>query len=152
METYGLTEVQLKRGDHKCTLRRHKEIRESAKSDPASLQAPYSILSQHLPEKANQIQELLDKNGITFEIDDESKDMVFFANHEDKTITFGLRALESLWARAYAYISLYEFLTRKLIGDAAETEHDLTDPAVARRWTCSPGRLKLRSVSQGTRP
>ena len=54
---------------------------------------------------------------------------------------------------AYAYISLYEFLTRKLIGDAAETEHDLTDPAVGgRRWTCSPGRLKLRSVSQGTCP
>ena len=68
-------------------------------------QSPIQHLYRHLipslanvaREKANQIQELLDKNGITFEIDDESKEMVFFANHEDKTITFGLRGLERSW-------------------------------------------------------
>jgi len=100
--------------------------------------SPIQHLYKHLipsqaniaPEKAMELQQLLDKYKITFVIDDQSKDMVFFADHADNSITIGLKALERLWARAYAYVSLYEFMTKKLLADPTVTDFDLTDPAV----------------------
>jgi len=101
-------------------------------------QNPIGHLYKHLipslaniaPEKAKELQELLDKNKITFVIDDRSKDMVFFANPADNSITIGLNALERLWARAYGYVNLYEYMTKKLLADPTITDFDLTDPAV----------------------
>jgi hypothetical protein len=81
-------------------------------------------------EKAKELQGLLDEHKITFVFDEQSKEMVFFANHADNSITIGLYALERLWARAYAYISLYEFMTKKLLQDPTVTNFDLNDPAV----------------------
>ncbi|MGC3971633.1 MAG: phage exclusion protein Lit family protein [Pirellulales bacterium] len=84
------------------------------------------------PEKAKDLQRLIDEYKVTFVIDGDSPDMVFEANHATKTITLGLRALERLWAQAYAYICLYEFLTRKLLAGSKGGDTDLsTDPVVA---------------------
>ncbi len=100
--------------------------------------SPINHLYRHLvpslanvaPERATELQQLLDKHHITFIIDDKSPGMIFFACHRDKTITIGLRALERLWARAFAYISLYEFMTNKLLADPTVTDFDLADPQI----------------------
>ena len=59
-------------------------------------------LANIAPERAGELQKLLDNHEVTFVIDDQSKDMVFFADHADNSITIGLKALERSWARAYA--------------------------------------------------
>jgi hypothetical protein len=87
-------------------------------------------LANIAPEKAKELQQLLDQHKISFVVDDKSMDRLFFADPADNSITIGLRALERLWARAYAYISLYEFMTKQLIADPTITRFDLTDPAV----------------------
>lgn len=89
-----------------------------------------SSLERIAPEKARQLQHLLDHHRITFIIDDQHLKRVAFADHADNTITIGVRALERLWARGFAYISLYEFLTRRLLVDPTATDHDLTHPDV----------------------
>jgi hypothetical protein len=100
--------------------------------------SPIDQLYQHLipalvnvaPERAAELQQLLDKHHITFVFDDKSPDMIFFACARDKTITMGLRALERLWAQAFAYISLYEFITKKHLADPTVRDYDLTGPEI----------------------
>jgi len=100
--------------------------------------SPIEHLSCHLiqslakvaPEKAAELQELLDKHHIRFILDKQSPYMVFAACHQTKTITVGLLALERLWARAFAYVSLYDFLTNRLPGNPKPLDIKLDDPEI----------------------
>jgi hypothetical protein len=82
------------------------------------------------PEKAIVLRQLIHDNGITFEIDRNSLDLVFFASSATSTITFGLRSLELLWARAFAYCSLYELLTSRLLDGEDVFDVDLTHTTI----------------------
>lgn len=102
--------------------------------------SPIDHLVRHLipslaniaPEKAGELQGLLTEFGVVFDFDDETPAMVFEADHADHSITLGLRALERLWARAYAYTHLYECITtEQLRNPGAALDLDLTrDPEV----------------------
>lgn len=82
------------------------------------------------PEKASELEQLITDSNITFEIDTDSVQKVFFASPTTSTITFGLRSLELLWARAFAYCSLYDFLSSKLLAGEDITDVDLADPVI----------------------
>lgn len=89
---------------------------------------PYIIpsLARVAPERARELQRLIDELGVTFDFDDTSPKMVFKSNHANNSIKIGLRALERLWIRAYAYIHLYEHITKLQLADVTARGFDLT--------------------------
>lgn len=107
--------------------------------------SPIDHLIQHLipsianiaPEKFSEVQDIISKLGVVFVFDNQATQMMFSGVKSDKTITIGLKALERLWVRAYAYTHLYEFITKHHIQfpDAA-LDLDLTqDPDVCDAMT-----------------
>jgi hypothetical protein len=71
-------------------------------------------------------QRLIDELGVTFAFDDKSPKMVFKSDHSGNSIKIGLRSLKRLWVRAYAYIHLYEHITKLQLADATARDFDLT--------------------------
>lgn len=99
---------------------------------------PYILpaLERVAPEKAREIQRLVKELGIRFVFDDTSPNMVFKSDHADNTIKIGLRALERLWVRAYAYVYLYEHITKLQLADVSARDFDLTkDPNLSNAMT-----------------
>lgn len=82
------------------------------------------------PEKAAELCEIIQQNNIRFVIDSDSVKILFKSTPSNSTITFGLRALELLWGRAFAYCSLYEYITSKLLNGEDVTDLDLTHPEI----------------------
>lgn len=82
------------------------------------------------PEKAASLRRQVEEEHISFAIDGVSREMVFFATPSTSTITFGLHSLEFLWARAFAYSSLYDFLTSMLVRGEDISDVDLSQPAI----------------------
>ncbi len=109
------------------------------------MSSPISYLLRHLvpslenvaPERAGELQRLIDEFGITFVFDDETPRMVFSADHAARTVTLGLQAIERLWARAYAYTVLYEHITQEHMRNPGEClDIDLrADPTVEEAMT-----------------
>jgi hypothetical protein len=93
--------------------------REDPMPSPLEHLYPYILpaLARVAPERARELQRLVDELGIRFQYDDTSSKMVLKANHATNTITIGLRALQRLWVRAYAYLYLYEHITRLQLAD-----------------------------------
>jgi len=89
---------------------------------------PYILpsLARVAPERASQLQRLVDELGVTFVFDDTSPKMVFKSDHANNSIKIGLRALERLWVRAYAYINLYEHITKLQLADVTARDFNLT--------------------------
>jgi hypothetical protein len=83
-------------------------------------------LARVAPERARELQRLIDELGVTFVFDDKSPNMVFKSNHANNSIKIGLRALERFWVRANAYIHLYEHITKLQLADVRAREFDLT--------------------------
>jgi hypothetical protein len=82
------------------------------------------------PEKANELEQLIQSNNILIEIDTTPVEVGFHVSPEKSTITFGLHSLELLWVRAFAYCSLYEFLTSMVLAGKDIRDVDLTVPEI----------------------
>lgn len=107
---------------------------------PSPLEHLYRFIVPSLervaPERARELQHLIDELEVTFVFDDISPKMVFKSDHADNSIKIGLRALERLWVRAYAYIYLYEHITKLQLEDVTARDFDLTkDPNLANAMT-----------------